>query len=89
VAIFRVEAMELRVESSEMIKAKAITGEGRRVAIFGLSHENLARLVADEPIRFDATEFGFPGDVVILAGKTEDDIAKQLEPLMGPSGTVR
>lgn len=60
-----------------MIKA-AGTHDGRPLIILGLSHENLARLVADEPILFDATTLGFDGNVLIVAGKTEDDIAASL-----------
>lgn len=52
---------------------------GRPFMLFGLSHENLSRLVADEPIMIDGAEFGVDATVVIMAGKTEDDIAAQIK----------
>lgn len=66
-----------------MIRARGSHKDGRPLMILGLSHENLARLVADEPIMFDAEELGFDGVVVIVAGKTEDEIAASLAPLTG------
>lgn len=66
-----------------MIRAAGKGGDGRPLMILGLSHENLSRPVADEPIVFDAADLGFDGRVVIVAGKTEDDIATALAPLTG------
>lgn len=64
-----------------MIKARGSDGSGRPIIFFGLSHENLSRLVADEPILIDLAELGFKGlpRVCIFAGKTEDDMAAQLK----------
>lgn len=63
-----------------MIKARGRTGDGRPVVLLGLSGENVARLVADEPIVFDLAQLGLgPCRVVILYGRTEEEIAGWLE----------
>jgi hypothetical protein len=47
--------------------------------LLGLSGENVTRLMADEPIRFDLAELGLPPMlVVIVGGRTEDAITEQL-----------
>lgn len=51
---------------------------GRPMMLFGLSGENVTRLMAGEPILFDATPFGFDGNVVIVGGRTEQDITDEL-----------
>lgn len=54
-----------------MIKAKLNTGD----VIIGLSHENLDRLKAGEPIRFSLTDLGISNnDMFIIAGKDEDTL---------------
>jgi hypothetical protein len=48
--------------------------DGRTFLSVGLSHENLRRLKADQPIRIDLTKLGIvvpPHEVVIFAGETE------------------
>lgn len=51
----------------------------RPVMILGLSGENVTRLVAGEPIRFDAEDIGLPPcTVVIMYGRTEAEIAAAL-----------
>lgn len=49
---------------------------GRPSAVlFGLTGENITRLVAGEPISFNLAEMGLPDTpVTIMYGKTEDDI---------------
>ncbi len=62
-----------------MIKASGRTGDGQPLLIVGLSGENMARLMAGEPIRFDADELGLPAmTVVVVGGRTEQDIADDL-----------
>lgn len=62
-----------------MIKAVGRDGLGRPLLIIGLSGENMTRLMADEPIRFDMAEVGLPPlTVVIVGGRTEDAITEQL-----------
>lgn len=48
--------------------------------ILGLSEENIKRLQAGMPIKFKADEIGIPNvDVVICAGKTEQELYEQLK----------
>ena len=66
-----------------MIKAKLSSPTGDTLLI-GLSHENLARLVADEPIVLDAADVGLPSQqILIMAGKTEDEMAARLQQFGG------
>lgn len=61
-----------------MIKARGTDGD-RPLMLLGLSGENVTRLIAGEPIRFDAAEIGLPScTVVIMYGHTEADIAAAL-----------
>jgi hypothetical protein len=58
-----------------MIKIKARTGDGKAIAMIGLTGENITRLVAGEPILFDMSEFGMPPCMFTIAyGKTERDL---------------
>lgn len=62
-----------------MIKARGQARDGRPVVILGLSGENMTRLVADKPIRFDLAELGLPPCmVVIMYGTTEQAITARL-----------
>ena len=62
-----------------MIKATGKTGDGRPLVLLGLSGENITRLMADEPIRFDLAELGLPPMVVVIVGgRTEDAITEKL-----------
>ena len=59
---------------------------GRPLLILGLSGENMTRLMADEPIKFDARQLGLDIEVLIVGGRTEDAILQQLRQvgLIGP-----
>lgn len=72
-----------------MINATATKADGTALYIFGLSDENIRRLREGSPIAFSLSEMGGSGDVVITWGKTEREIAKCLEPFMGPDTEVR
>lgn len=62
-----------------MIKAVGRNALGTPMIILGLSGENMARLMAGEPIRVDPRELGLQYlDIVIVGGRTEEDIAQQL-----------
>ncbi len=66
-----------------MIKFTATTRNGRKVIGLGFSHMNLDRLKANEPIRFKGEVIGMDGiDVLIFAGKTEESMAKELDPMI-------
>jgi len=61
-----------------VIKAVGSTGDGP-LLLLGLSGENVTRLMADEPIRFDLAELGLPPMVVVIVGgRTEEAIAEYL-----------
>jgi hypothetical protein len=60
-----------------MIKARGTNRNGRDFVLFGLSHANLDRLKNDEPIVFDGAPYGIPMEVVIVAGETEQELAKR------------
>lgn len=63
-----------------MIKGRGETKTGEPLLLIGLSHENLSRLVADEPILFDTGPLGLPPmKVAIMAGKTEAEIARHFK----------
>lgn len=72
-----------------MIKAVGRTGLGVPLLLLGLSRENVARLVAGEPVRVSAAEMGRLGmpqiEVAICYGKTEQAIIDELKALgVGP-----
>lgn len=61
-----------------MIKAIGSIGK-QPLLMLGLSGENVTRLAAGEPIRFNMAEIGLePREVVIFYGKTEEDCMQQL-----------
>lgn len=66
-----------------MIKAATRGAFGQPVLFLGLSGENVTRLAAGEPILIrpaDMAALGLPAmDIVIHYGRTEDDIAAELE----------
>lgn len=61
-----------------MIKARGTAPDGRPVLVLGLSHDNLDRLRAGQPITFDAKPYGYDGEILIFAGKTEKAMADAL-----------
>lgn len=62
-----------------MIKAAGRTGDGKPLVILGLSGENMTRLMAGEPIRLDLADLGLRSTVVVIVGgRTENDIAADL-----------
>lgn len=68
-----------------MIKARLDADDGEQIALIGLSGENMARLMADEPIDFNLSEVGLPPQRVwIIGGSTEDVIADRLRKTTRP-----
>ena len=55
---------------------------------FGLSFANLDRLKAGEPIKVDLEQMGLQGTVLIFAGVTEQEMARQLQDLIGDETVV-
>jgi hypothetical protein len=77
-----------------VIKATSKMKDGRPMLLLGLSGENLTRLMANEPISVDVGQLGdgMPQmQIVLLAGKTEEEIAEQLRSagLIGPGTEQR
>jgi hypothetical protein len=62
-----------------VIKAMGRAGDGSPLLLIGLSGENVTRLMADEPIRFDLADLDLPSmKVIIVGGRTEDSIVADL-----------
>lgn len=78
-----------------MIKAPGRTADGRPLLVLGLSGENMTRLMADEPIVVDVDQLGpqFSGlpslVVVIVGGRTEDEIVSSLREAYRQASYVR
>ena len=68
-----------------MIKARVQTEKGP-LLVFGLSRENINRLLAGDPILASMSDFGLPGHFTIVFGETEDAIVRELadERLLAP-----
>ena len=72
-----------------MIKGAGQTADGRPVLLIGLSNENIRRLKADDPIRFEMAPMGLPDcQVVIIYGPTDEQMEARLQSAMTPE-TVR
>lgn len=73
-----------------MIKFTATTPDNRKLLGLGLSHVNLDRLRDNQPIRFKGEAVGLDGvDVLIFAGKTEESMAKELDPAITAQAQAR
>lgn len=74
-----------------MIKAVLRESTGAPVVVLGLSGENMARLMADEPIVVQLAELGLkPMKILVMGGRTEEAITAQLTKQFGqPRKTVR
>lgn len=62
-----------------MIKARGTDADGRPLLVLGLSHGNLDRLRAGEPIKFDGALYGYPGTILIFSGKDEVAMGESLQ----------
>ena len=71
-----------------MIKLAGETEKGP-LFILGLSHANLDRMRAGQPVKVDLTELGYSGDVVIFTGETEESMAEEMRELIGPKTVVK
>lgn len=68
-----------------MIKARGTASDGRPMVLLGLTHENVARLFANEPIVVRTADPAPAGvaleggpDVVLIAGADEDTIVESM-----------
>ena len=60
-----------------------------RLVVLGLSHQNLARLKAHQPIAFPGEDVGLPDmEFVIFSGETEQSMAREMADLVGPNTNV-
>jgi len=61
-----------------------------RFVVFGLSHTNLDRLRAGQPITFPGEDVGIEGvEFLIFAGETEQSMGRELADLVGPNTKTR
>lgn len=59
--------------------------------LFGLTQENVTRLMAGEPITVKLNEHGLQGpaiSIVLCYGETEESLALELRELIGPTTQV-
>lgn len=73
-----------------MVKFLA-TRDGRMFLAFGLTRENITRLMQDEPIKIDTTDLGLaPGTLLLFFGETEEAIYDSLKDqgVVGPQTVV-
>jgi hypothetical protein len=63
-----------------VIKARLVSADGRPILIFGLSDENIRRLQAGDPIKFELGDLGIQPSipVAIIAGRDEETMRAQL-----------
>jgi hypothetical protein len=63
----------------QMIRAVGRRPNGKKIVILGLSRENCARLLDDQPIPLDFSQFGLDCEVLLCGGETEEAIMRELE----------
>jgi hypothetical protein len=67
-----------------MIKALLRESGGQAIVVLGLSGENMARLMANEPIVVQVAELGLkPMKILLMGGRTEEAITTQLTEQFG------
>jgi hypothetical protein len=78
-----------------VIKARGTAGNGKEFVLLGLSHENVARLFADEPIVVRTAEPPPSGvsmkdgpTIILMAGTDEETMAEKLRAAGLVTGTV-
>jgi hypothetical protein len=61
------------------------TGRPVKLVVLGLSHRNLERLKAGEPIMFKGEDVAVADvDFIIFSGETEASMAREMADLIGP-----
>ncbi len=71
-----------------MIKARATLADDRPLFVIGLSAMNFTKLREGKPIVFNLESMGGVGEVLIMFGETETEIAAELADFIGPQTTV-
>lgn len=64
-----------------MLRIKMSNG----IFIFGVDAENIRRLTNGQPIHIDLKELGGTDEILIMAGETLGDVAKEIEDATGVS----
>ncbi|MET9086144.1 hypothetical protein ABZX77_30435 [Streptomyces sp. NPDC004237] len=74
-----------------MIKAVLREPSGAPVIVLGLSGENMARLMANEPIIVQAADLGLPPmKILVMGGRTEAEMTAALTSQFGsPRQTIQ
>jgi hypothetical protein len=84
-----------------MIKFTAPCKGGKILIGLGITSENLGRMAAGKPIHIDCSslsikddkgndvKFPYPLEIMLMYGRTEEDITKTLEPFIGPDTTQK
>lgn len=71
-----------------MIKFKLTTDDGKVKLGLGISDENVRRLKRGEPIYVNLNEMGIEAELMIMYGRTEAEIVKELKPFIGKETTI-
>ena len=76
-----------------MIKVKTTMKDGRLLIVLGLSDINVQRIKSGEPIYFDMDQLKITdedrlGGVVVMYGRDEASMTRDLQALIGPETTV-
>lgn len=66
-----------------MIKFKGEDRKGRKLLGLGITEANVRKLKEGMPILIDEPNF-FNGTIILMYGKTEKDIAREIQPHMSP-----
>jgi hypothetical protein len=61
-----------------MIYAIATGKDGRKILLLGVDDRNIERLTSGKPLHADGGLVGLPIDVVLLHGKTYQDVIEQI-----------
>jgi hypothetical protein len=72
------------------IRFKGTMTDGRTLVGIGITEANVKRLKDGEPIVVRAESVGLepPVDIVIIYGKTLDDLSNMLAPMLGPETKI-
>ena len=62
-----------------MIKAKGTLEDGSPFILLGISRLNVEKLQEGKPMLVDLTQLGLEGQIAIIYGETEDELAADLE----------
>jgi hypothetical protein len=73
-----------------MIKFTAKSGkDGHQLVGLGITSANLGAMAEGKPLFVKGEEMGLPIDIVVFYGRTEEDLKKVLEPLIGPETKIK